>query len=113
MSTLRPMLLMLVGTMNVSTLAMGAEPTTLKTESFDRDPGWEGRNNRAVPMQLPVVKLDFGFSQTNIAGTAAGEVGAACSAAPPRPCTRQSSIPPYRSAINSPPPAPLRLPRRE
>src|SRR5262249_35904203 len=34
--------------------------TTLKAESFDRDPGWEGHNNRVEPTRVPTVKQDFG-----------------------------------------------------
>jgi hypothetical protein len=55
----------------------GAEPTrtTIKSESFDRDPGWEGHNNRVVPAEVPIVTQDFGFSATNNAGKAKGEMG--------------------------------------
>ena len=44
-------------------------------ESFDRDPGWEGHNNRIVPSRFPVITQDFGYSDSNHAGTAAGELG--------------------------------------
>jgi hypothetical protein len=47
----------------------------LKTESFDRDPGWEAHNNRVVPPEYPTIVQDFGYSTTNFAGTAAGEMG--------------------------------------
>jgi hypothetical protein len=47
----------------------------LKTESFDRDPGWEGHQNRLTPKAPVRVKQDFGFSLTNHAGKAKGEVG--------------------------------------
>ncbi len=47
----------------------------LKTESFDKDPGWEGHNNRVVPLKAPTVAQDFGYSKTNFAGNAAGELG--------------------------------------
>jgi hypothetical protein len=47
----------------------------LKTEHFDRDPGWEGINNRVVPKKALMVKQDFGYSASNFAGKAAGEVG--------------------------------------
>jgi hypothetical protein len=47
----------------------------LKSESFDRDPGWEGHNNHIVPKNVLKVTQDFGFSATNIAGKAAGEIG--------------------------------------
>jgi hypothetical protein len=50
-----------------------------KTESFDRDPGWEGVNNR--PRQEAVaIKQDFGWSQTDHAG-ALGEIGGLVTAA--------------------------------
>lgn len=47
----------------------------LKTERFDRDPGWDVQCNRIVPKKFPVVKQDFGYSATNFAGAGAGEVG--------------------------------------
>src|SRR5262245_30077340 len=47
----------------------------VRTESFDKDPGWEGHNNRIVPDRLPTVTQDFGYSKTNFAGQAAGELG--------------------------------------
>jgi hypothetical protein len=49
--------------------------TTQKNERFDRDPGWEGNNNRVVPKEYPTVTQDFGFSATNFAGKSAGEMG--------------------------------------
>jgi hypothetical protein len=65
------------------TLAVGASgglaedqsKPTVKTESFDRDPGWEGHNNHVVPENVPTVTQDFGYSKTNFAGKAAGELG--------------------------------------
>ena len=54
-----------------------AQPAT-KTETFDRDPGWECVNNRpAERKDEPVtVRQDFGFSPTSHAGGAApGEIG--------------------------------------
>ena len=62
----------------VSALAfVAAEParTILKTETFDRDPGWEGHHNRVVPTKGQPVKQDFGYSATHFAGKAAGEMG--------------------------------------
>jgi hypothetical protein len=47
----------------------------LKRESFDKDPGWEGHNNRIVPERLPTVSQDFGYSNTNFAGKQKGELG--------------------------------------
>jgi len=49
--------------------------TVLKVEHFDRDPGWEGLNNRLMPKVLPTITQDFGYSQTNFAGKAKGEMG--------------------------------------
>ena len=43
--------------------------------AFDRDPGWTGVNNRVAVKQYPTVTQDFGFSRTNHAGAAAGEMG--------------------------------------
>jgi hypothetical protein len=47
----------------------------LKTERFDRDPGWEGHNNRIVPAKPRTVTQDFGYSPTKLAGKAKGEAG--------------------------------------
>lgn len=47
----------------------------LKTEHFDRDPGWEGYHNHLVPEDPPIVIQDFGYSATHFAGRAKGEVG--------------------------------------
>jgi hypothetical protein len=47
----------------------------LKTETFDKDPGWEGHNNRIVPERAPIVTQDFGYSKTHFARKAAGELG--------------------------------------
>lgn len=55
-----------------------AEPrprSILKTEAFDRDPGWEGHNNRITPKQVFMVRQDFGYSATHFAGQNAGEMG--------------------------------------
>jgi hypothetical protein len=47
-----------------------------KTESFDRDPGWEGFNNHVVPDRIPTVAQDFGYSgASNFAGKGQGEIG--------------------------------------
>src|SRR5437667_8988907 len=47
----------------------------LKTESFDRDPDWEGLNNRVAPARIPTVIQDFGYSASNFAGQETGEIG--------------------------------------
>ena len=61
-----------------ASITLAAEPQTkplLKTEHFDRDPGWEGLNNRVQTKPHPVVQ-DFGYSPTNHAGgKAPGEIG--------------------------------------
>src|SRR6516165_8176539 len=49
--------------------------TIQKTESFDKDPGWEGHNNRLSPKVNRVVKQEFGYTLTNFAGKEKGEIG--------------------------------------
>ncbi|MDB5303161.1 MAG: hypothetical protein JWM97_710 [Phycisphaerales bacterium] len=49
--------------------------TAQKTEQFDKDPGWEGFNNRIVPAKPVTVTQDFGYSPTNFAGKEKGEIG--------------------------------------
>jgi hypothetical protein len=55
--------------------AGGGPGPALRTESFDRDPGWDAHNNRIVPAKHPTIVQDFGFSRTNFAGKAPGELG--------------------------------------
>ncbi|MBM3459880.1 MAG: hypothetical protein FJX77_15270, partial [Armatimonadetes bacterium] len=64
--------------------AGGAESET-KSESFDRDPGWDGRNHRSPAPAAREVRQDFGFSRTSYAGgQAPGEIGGfVCPAAEP------------------------------
>jgi hypothetical protein len=52
-----------------------AERPATKFESFDHDPGWEGHNNHIVPTKTLIVHQDFGYSATNHAGQAKGELG--------------------------------------
>src|SRR5436305_1189707 len=61
----------------VATIATARpEPTSgLKTEHFDRDPGWEGFNNRLAPKAGPTITQDFGYSRTRIAADTPGEIG--------------------------------------
>ena len=47
----------------------------VKTESFDRDPAWEGLNNRIVPDHYPTIVQGFGYSKSNFAGKSPGEMG--------------------------------------
>lgn len=72
-----PCLLVLAVLAGVATLGRGTGQTNpgLKTEAFDRDPGWEAHNNRVVPEKFPTVVQDFGYRKTNVAGKAAGEMG--------------------------------------
>ncbi len=52
-----------------------AAETIDKTESFDRDPQWEGFNNRMQASKPTTIVQDFGYSATHFAGRQAGEVG--------------------------------------
>jgi hypothetical protein len=58
-----------------STFAQERSAPVLKAESFDRDPGWEGHNNRLQPKVNKTVKQDFGYRLTKFAGKAKGEIG--------------------------------------
>ena len=49
--------------------------TVVKTEHFDKDPRWEGHNNRVVPKVVKTVQQDFGYRETSFAGKAKGEIG--------------------------------------
>ncbi len=79
MNGVRRTLVLLVG-LAVSAgfgVAQDTPKPVLKTETFDKAPGWDGHNNRVVPKKVLTVKQDFGYSATNHAGKAAGEVGGA------------------------------------
>src|ERR1051325_812711 len=45
-----------------------------RTEHFDRDPAWDGHNNRAAPPEPRMIKQDFGYSPTAHAGGTAGGI---------------------------------------
>jgi len=48
----------------------------LKTETFDVDPGWDGRNNRATDPAPRQIVQNFGFiGSSSNAGGSAGEIG--------------------------------------
>ncbi len=52
--------------------------TKMRTESFSRDPGWLGVNNRAARTREPIaIRQDFGFSAKtgNAGGESPGEIG--------------------------------------
>lgn len=46
-----------------------------RTEHFDREPNWEGHNQRTARDTPETVRQDFGFSPTAHAGGKAGEIG--------------------------------------
>src|SRR5690242_14051697 len=53
-----------------------AQELLLKTDTFDTDPGWEGRNNRATDPAPKQIVQNFGFSSsTTNAGGPVGEIG--------------------------------------
>jgi hypothetical protein len=76
-----------------SGLAADATQPELKRETFDKDPHWEGFNNRVVPKHAQIVKQDFGYSRTNHAGRSPGEIGGA---------VQRSTTPAYYAAKISP-----------
>ena len=53
----------------------GLAGATTRTQAFDRDPGWDGHNNRSTAHRHRPVRQDFGWSRTANAGGRAGEVG--------------------------------------
>lgn len=61
----------------IGTAADNEPRTILKTEHFDRDPGWEAINNRVETVREgQAVTQDFGYSpKTNFAGGKPGEIG--------------------------------------
>lgn len=66
---------MLVGFSAPFSQAAGVADPTQRVEHFDDDPHWEAHNNRVIPTTYPTIIQDFGFSETNHAGAAAGEMG--------------------------------------
>jgi hypothetical protein len=71
-----PILLIPLLAVSAMTALAQAEPAAaVKTEKFDRDPGWEGHNNHIIPKAYPTIAQDFGYSRTQSAGKAAGEIG--------------------------------------
>ena len=50
-------------------------PAAERTERFDRDPHWDGSNNRAQSPGPRTVRQDFGYSRTAHAGGKPGELG--------------------------------------
>jgi hypothetical protein len=68
-------LLLALAVLTASSEADDRRGTVLKTEHFDKDPGWEGFNNRIVPEKMLTVTQDFGYSLTHFAGKNKGELG--------------------------------------
>src|SRR5690349_1571703 len=62
----------------VSTLIASThgQPLLLKTETFDADPAWDGRNNRATDPSPRTIAQNFGFSPSTAHATGQpGEIG--------------------------------------
>lgn len=62
----------------IGLLLVAACPATVaaeRTETFDKEPAWEGRNNRAAEPTPRNVRQDFGYSRTSHAGGKPGEIG--------------------------------------
>lgn len=59
----------------LAAVADEAAKTVVRSQTFDHDPLWEGRNNRIVPPQYPTIVQDFGYSRTHHAGRSPGEMG--------------------------------------
>lgn len=59
----------------VACVVIGSARAEERTERFDKDPGWDGRNNRAAVPMPRTVRQDFGFSRTAHAGGEVGEIG--------------------------------------
>src|SRR5690242_16939363 len=61
----------------LASIARGDDPSKmqLKSEHFDKDPGWEAHNNRIAPKNPRRIKQNFGYSATNFAGEKPGEIG--------------------------------------
>jgi hypothetical protein len=69
----RLIIIIIIATLSASTYG---QQMLLKTETFNADPGWEGRNNRATDPGPKQIVQNFGFSaSTSTAGGPAGEIG--------------------------------------
>lgn len=65
----------ILATLLVGTALSGAQAAGERVQRFDRDPGWEGHNNRSTAQEPRQVKQAFGYSATTHAGGNKGEVG--------------------------------------
>jgi hypothetical protein len=76
-----PRLISLSGLIAIICLGVSAAGKD-RVERFDKDPGWEGRNNRPSTPPKRFIQQDFGYSpRTANAGGKAGEVGGLITAA--------------------------------
>jgi len=67
---MRPTLLAVIAATFLVLSGAGEQAATiLKTERFDRDPGWDNSKNRCEASNPPTVKQDFGWSPGRIGGT--------------------------------------------
>jgi hypothetical protein len=64
-----------IATVSLATCLAGLSAADDRFESFDRDPGWEGQNDRAGSPEPRAIRQDFGYSRTAHAGGRAGEIG--------------------------------------
>ena len=55
--------------------ADAGRPTVQRYEPFDVDPGWKGVNNRVRDPDPPMVRQNFGWSQSDHASGGTGEIG--------------------------------------
>src|SRR5437016_2954046 len=60
-----------------SGVCTGAE----RSENFDKDPNWDGHNNRAVSVEPRKIRQAFGYSATSHCGGLPGEMGGFITAA--------------------------------
>src|SRR5262249_61223306 len=94
------LLLLAPGLAPGGTLTRSAAPE-LKSESFGRDPGWDGHNNRSAVPAPRTVRQDFGYrAASGTDGAAIGGVGRA----PPAPASLSKSPAPARPPDRPPPP---------
>jgi hypothetical protein len=72
---LRSLVLMVLFPALLAAADAGPQPL-VKSESFDKDPGWEAYQNRLLPTVMPVITQDFGYSsQTHVTSKDSGEIG--------------------------------------
>src|SRR5262245_9522962 len=65
----------LAGLISLLAVSTQSQSLQLKTETFDVNPGWDGRNNRATDPGPRQIVQNFGFANSTNAGGAAGEIG--------------------------------------